>query len=330
MQDPTAALAVHAGAVAQLSCASVKKHFDAYLDVPWDDEAFRIDPEDPRLVCGETEPLGGNAWYRAQPIARQARIGLELTAYRMKMGIEFENILSRGLLEFATSCPNGSPDFRYAYHELIEEGQHSLMFQEFVNRSGCDSPGLSGPLRLLSRTVPRLGRAFPELFFVHVLAGEVPIDRAQRRELRRGAAWHPLARRISQIHVTEEARHVRFAESYLEAHVPRLSRLRLAQLRVMAPFVTAVVTDLMLRPPVRLLIRHGVPRHVIADAYGGAAFAALRRDSVLPLCRLYDEAGIAPRHMVPAWKALGLWPVADATHDPGNALSSGTPPLLPE
>src|SRR3989454_8600620 len=36
-----------------------------------------------------------------------------------------------------------SPEFRYVYHEVIEEAQHSLMFQEFVNRSGFDIPGRS-------------------------------------------------------------------------------------------------------------------------------------------------------------------------------------------
>src|SRR5688572_8293486 len=98
----------HATTVAHLSRASVKKHFDAYADIAWDSEAFRIDPEDPRFECSELEPLGATGWYRSQEPSRRARIGLELTAYRMKMGIEFENILSRGLLEYASLCKNGS------------------------------------------------------------------------------------------------------------------------------------------------------------------------------------------------------------------------------
>ena len=62
-----------------------------------------------------------------------------------------------------------------------------------------------------SRAQCRLGRVFPKLFVVHVLAGEVPIDQTQRALLRKGAALHPLVRRIVRIHVTEEARHVCFA-----------------------------------------------------------------------------------------------------------------------
>ncbi len=87
--------------------------------------------------------LGATAWYRSQPQPVRARIGLHMVATFMKIGLEFEGVLKRGLLEFAANLPNGAPEFRYAYHEVIEEAQHSLMFQEFVNRTGFDTPGLT-------------------------------------------------------------------------------------------------------------------------------------------------------------------------------------------
>jgi hypothetical protein len=320
----------HATTVAHLSRASVKKHFDAYADIDWESPEFQIDPRDPRFEAFELEPIGATAWYRSQTPELRARIGLELLAYRMKMGIEFENILSRGLLEHASRCENGSPEFRYAYHELIEEGQHSLMFQEFVNRSGCDTPGLSSGWRLLSGTIPRLGGAFPELFFVYVLAGEVPIDQVQRQELKRGPALHPLVRRISQIHVTEEARHVCFAESFLEARLPRLGRVKLARLRLVAPFATAIVADLMLRPPTRLLTRIGVPRRVVAEAYSSEAYRTERSRVVAPLCRRFAELGVVTRGTRPIWQALQLWPLGDSGRGGGKALSSGAPLLAAE
>ena len=39
------------------------------------------------------------------------------------------------------------------YHEVIEEAQHSLMFQEFVNRAGFDIPGLPPLIRFGTRQV---------------------------------------------------------------------------------------------------------------------------------------------------------------------------------
>src|SRR5437762_5546000 len=126
----------------RLSHQSVVKHFDAYADIDWEAEDYRIDPEDPRWELGSDDVLGATAWYCAQPQAARARLGLHLVATKMKIGTQFENVLQRGLLEFAWTLPNGAPEFRYVYHEVIEDGQHSLMFQEFVNRTGFDVAGL--------------------------------------------------------------------------------------------------------------------------------------------------------------------------------------------
>jgi hypothetical protein len=317
-------LAAHYATVAKLSRASVNKHFDAYDDVAWDSPELAIDPRDPRFELTLDDPLGGSAWYRAQPQAVRARIGLDMHACRLKVGVEFENILSRGLLELALSVPNGSPDFRYAYHELIEEGQHSLMFQECVNRTGFDAPSIPAWLQPLVRRIAPFGRSFPELFFVYVLAGEVPIDQVQRADLRRGL--HPLVRRISQIHVTEEARHVRFAESYLSAHLPRLSRHKLLQLRLEAPIATAVTANLILKPPSQLLKHHRVPRRVVREIYSGPTYRAFLQKAVGPLYKVHEELGIATRATRPLYQALRIGPTSPAR----NALPSlGEPPTLP-
>ena len=170
----------------QASRQSVSLHFDAYADIDWDSPDMALDPEDPRWELAADDPLGGTAWYRDLPAATRARLGCELVASKMKTGLVFESVLKRGLLEFASTLPNGAPEFRYAYHEIIEEAQHSLMFQEFVNRSGFDAAGLHPVHRFGSRRIVRLGRRFPQLFFLFVLGGEDPINYVQRRELRSG------------------------------------------------------------------------------------------------------------------------------------------------
>jgi len=294
--------------VLRLSRASVKKHFDAYADVSWDDPSYRIEPEDPRWERGPSDPLGATAWYQALPAADRARLGLAMAAFQMKMGITFESVLQRGLLEFALALPNGSPEFRYAYHECIEEGQHSLMFQEFVNRSGFDAPGMSGLVAWQARRVPVLGRKFPELFFIHVLSGETPIDHVQRSELRRGDALHPLQRRLMQIHVTEEARHVCFAERYLEEHVPHLGAAKLFALRLQTPFVLRETANQMLRPPKRFLEQTGIPSSVARDAFGtGTEFRRLIEEGVRPVRELCVRLGIVTPAWVPLWRRLAIW-----------------------
>src|SRR4051812_15209981 len=75
------------------------KHFDAYVDVRWDDPVYTIDSSDPRWELGEDHPLGATDWYRGLPQPVRARIGLQGIAANMKVGLQFESILKRGLLE---------------------------------------------------------------------------------------------------------------------------------------------------------------------------------------------------------------------------------------
>jgi len=251
----------------RLNRQSVTRHFDAYADIDWDSPQLALDPEDPRWELPADDPLGGTAWYRELPAATRARLGCELVASKMKIGLVFESVLKRGLLEFASTLPNGAPEFRYAYHEIIEEAQHSLMFQEFVNRSGFDAAGLHPVHRFGSRRIVRLGRRFPQLFFLFVLGGEDPIDYVQRRELRSGRELHPLLERIMRIHVTEEARHLSFARHYLKRTVPGLPARRRVRLAIAAPLVLGTMAQMMLKPSPQLIARYSIPRLVIAEAY---------------------------------------------------------------
>ncbi|HEV7679198.1 MAG TPA: diiron oxygenase [Candidatus Dormibacteraeota bacterium] len=291
----------------RLNRQSVLKHFDAYADVPWDDPAMAIDAADPRWELDSDHPLGGTDWYRTQPAETRARIGLHIVATQMKVGLQFESNLKRGLLEWAARLPNASTEFRYAYHEIIEEAQHSLMFQEFVNRTGFDVPGLSPFMRFQARQVVRFARVFPELFFVFVLGGEDPIDHVQRVALRRGDA-HPLVERIIRIHVTEEARHLSFARHYLRRQVPRLGRLRRARLALQAPMILGQMASTMMRPSAQVVQLYGIPKHVIRAAYDDNPAARTQvHESLRKVRALLVELGLVTRAAQPLWKAFGVW-----------------------
>jgi hypothetical protein len=290
----------------RLSRQSVAKHFDAYTDVPWDHPSCSIDPKDPQWELPATDPLGATSWYRSQPAAVRARIGLHVTASFLKVGAQFENILKRGLLEYALALPDGSAEFRYAYHEVIEEAQHSLMFREFVNRTGMHVEGMRwvGPR---GRRVVRFARVFPEIFFLSVIAGEEPIDYVQRRALQTGQPAHPLLRRITQIHVTEEARHLCFARRLLKERVPRLSRLRRWWLTYRAPLTFAIVVHSMLRPPKSLIREYGIPADVVAEAYGMAGmYGRLVAGAVRKARALCMELGLTSRRADRVWRWFGL------------------------
>jgi hypothetical protein len=292
----------------RLNDLSVHKHFDAYADIEWDSPEYALDPTDPRWELDpDMDPLGATDWYKSLPADKRARLGCEMVASKMKLGLIFENILKQGLLGFAMTLPNGAPEFRYAYHEVIEEAQHSLMFQEFVNRTGYDAPGMSRFDRPGMRWIVSLGRRFPQLFFLFVLGGEDPIDYVQRRELRSDREIHPLLERIMRIHVTEEARHLSFARHYLKRTVPTLGRVRKAQLAIMAPLILGQMAQLMLKPSRRLVQRYDIPKHVLDEAYANnpnhhkETVASLQK--VKKLCK---ELGLLSFPYTRIWSAVGL------------------------
>jgi P-aminobenzoate N-oxygenase AurF len=292
----------------RLSHQSVVKHFDAYADVDWDHPDNAIDPRDPRWELDSGSGLARTDWYRSLPAETRARIGLHGITSNMKAGLQFENVLKRGLLEYAFRLPDGSPEFRYVYHEVIEEAQHSLMFQEFVNRTGLETPGLPWELRLGSRNVVGLARRFPALFFVFVLGGEDPIDHVQRTVLRSGKEIHPLLERIMRIHVTEEARHLSFARSYLRTNVPKLPSWRRRAMAVQAPLVLATEASVMLRPPRHLVRTYGVPDAVLREAYGpGSQGRQDAKDSLRKVRTLLVELDLVTPPAKRLWRRLGIW-----------------------
>jgi hypothetical protein len=292
----------------RLSHQSVVKHFDAYADVDWDHPDNAIDPRDPRWELDSGSGLARTDWYRSLPAETRARIGLHGITSNMKAGLQFENVLKRGLLEYAFRLPDGSPEFRYVYHEVIEEAQHSLMFQEFVNRTGLETPGLPWELRLGSRNVVGLARRFPALFFVFVLGGEDPIDHVQRTVLRSGKDIHPLLERIMRIHVTEEARHLSFARSYLRTNVPRLPSWRRRAMAMQAPLVLATEASVMLRPPRHLVRTYGVPDAVLREAYGpGSQGRQDAKDSLRKVRNLLVELDLVTPPAKRLWRRLGIW-----------------------
>lgn len=292
--------------VERLSKQSVDKHFDPYVDIAWDDPAMAIDVTDPRWAKSAEEFFGRTAWYHSLSPTEQSRLGLHRLASAMKLGLEFENILKRGLLEYAFKLPNGAPEFRYLYHETIEEAHHGLMFQEFVNRTGLPVEGMAWWEKIGSRRVVGLSRRFPPLFFLFVLGGEDPIDHQQRKALREGDP-HPLLERIMRIHVTEEARHLSFARHHLKHEVPKLSRLQKARLSVMAPILLGQMARQMLMPPRQIVREFQIPKETLRELSRSPEAIQSVSESLQKVRKLCIELGLVNRVTVRLWKASGIW-----------------------
>jgi len=317
----------YAAVIERLSKASVDKHWEPYRDIPWDDPEFQVSQTDPRWELPAADRLGGHPWYRSRSPETRARIGLWRVAAAMKIGLQFENLLKRGLLNYAYRLPNGSPEFRYVYHETIEEGHHGMMFQEFVNRTKLPVRGMPGPLTTIAQVVPWIPLISTELFFVFVLGGEDPIDHVQRKMLREGRVHHPLEEAIMRIHIAEEARHLSFARHYLRARVPAMARPRRFALSLATPIVLGVMARIMLEPPRAMIRRFAIPGDVVAEVYRGNPAARREvRDSVGRTRALCAEIGLVNGLSRRLWKAMGIW--AEPSRPTGDD-QAGDEALLP-
>lgn len=292
--------------IARLSKQSIDKRFEAFVDIDWDAPEMAIDPTDQRWVLWDFDPLGETDWYRGLPADRQALIGLYRIAACMKVGQQFENWLQAGLLIIAEDLANGDPSFRYIHHEISEESQHSMMFQEFVNRTGLPVRGMPWSIRMLRPFVMWCAKHLPELFFIMVLGGEDPIDHIQRSQLK-GDNTHPLPERIMRIHVTEEARHLSFARHTMKVLAPKMGTFRRHVVTLGAPIVLGIMVRLMVIPQADLVKHCTVPADVLRASVRSDSGRKLLTDSVAKPRKLCRELGLISPLSRRIWKTARIW-----------------------
>lgn len=307
--------------LATLSAGSVRRRFDPYVDIDWDAPEFAVTPNDPRWVLPESDPFGQHPWYRAQPQERQIAIGMWRQANIAKVAMHFENILIRGMMAYTFFVPNGSPEYRYCMHESIEECNHTLMFQELVNRIGADVSGMPRWLRWLAALAPMVAAPLPNTFFFGVLAGEVPFDHLQKQVLREDAPTHPVLHKIIAIHVAEEARHISFAHEYLSARVPRLLWVSRLLLSLYVPLVMLVLGRAMLLPPRSFFREFHIPRSVRRQLFSGTPEShKSARDMFADIRLLCDDVGLMNPAARLMWRACRIsGPVSRYRSEPQRA-----------
>lgn len=299
--------------VEQLTALSEPGPYDAYEDVPWDDDGHRVDPTDPRLELFSFDPLRRTEWYRQLDAIERSRVGLQRIAINLRTGWEFENLLQTGLLARALQMGNSDVAFRYIQHEIAEEAHHSMMFYEFVRRYAPEVPGMPVPrplFALAGHGIQVSARRRPVLFFLSVLGGEVPIDHVQRLVLREETV-HPLVERIMRIHVEEEARHVAYANQELRRLAPRLSGWQRHAIALIVPLLIGVMARLMVYPSPWLVRHHKVPRRQLRAAYRHPESRRLLADSVKRIRRLCAELGLITGASRRLWKLAGIWDSSD-------------------
>ncbi len=161
------------------------------------------------------------------------------------VGIWFELVLLQLLARHVYDLSPTTDHVRYALVEIGDECRHSVMFSRMIARLGCPAYG-PGPLaHTLGRILKTLASG-PEMFAAILIAEEI-LDTMQR-ELMVDETVQPLVRRVSQIHVIEEARHVRYAHDELERQVAAASGPTLAWARWITARSGQVISSRLVHP----------------------------------------------------------------------------------
>ncbi|MGW5319782.1 diiron oxygenase, partial [Nocardia thailandica] len=148
---------------------------------------------------------------------------------------------------------------------------------------------------------------FPELFFTMILGGEEPIDHLQKSLLRGGADLHPMVRRVMQIHVAEEARHISFAHEYLKRNVAGMNPVLKFALSLLFPIAMRIMLDMIATPPKEFVEKFAIPDQVMREAYWDDAESQRQiRDIFADVRALCENSGIMNPVSKLAWRLLGI------------------------
>jgi hypothetical protein len=292
--------------VDRLNKQSAEHHYKAYGDdIAWDDPKFAIRESEAfwQSFADET-PFLKVILESLKDKDRSNDLIVHALAHKMKVGIQFENTLQRGLLELANILPNNSSEFRYAHHEIVEESQHSMIFQEFINRSGKDVVGLPAPIMRRTHRIAKMGRTAPNLFMFFVLLGEAPIDYEQKRVLK-NENLPPIVERIFHIHTSEESRHIGFAAAYLKKNVPELSAWRRYLLGAFLPPIAFIMSMAILSLPLADAKKFGFSFQDWLKALRDQRYRLHVNRSLLSIKTLAKQLGLM--HSLARW----LWSLMD-------------------
>ncbi|WP_216211546.1 AurF N-oxygenase family protein [Amycolatopsis aidingensis] len=225
----------------RLQQSSARLSYDPEVDIDWD---APLEP-DKFFVPEQLVTLyGTELWQR---MSRQQR--LELSKQEMintvSVGIWFETILMQMLMRLAYHGDPRSRHVHYAYTEVAEECRHSTMFGRLIEKVGGRPYRQDLRWYVLGQALPFVLRG-PSMWAA-TLMGEEVFDVLQRDTMR-DENLQPIVRAVMRIHVTEEARHVRYAREDLLRGMGRVRRLDKEFARYVAAQGAMLLATALTRP----------------------------------------------------------------------------------
>src|SRR5690242_9709201 len=278
--------------------SAVKKSYDPVVDIDW---AAPI-PEHLYGLSPEWSTLYGTPLWDG--LSEEQRVTLTIHEYCSisGVGIWFECLLMQLVLKDIYGEDPAQPHVQWALTEIADECRHSVMFARTAEKFGA--PSYQPPASILRLGKAFVARAGGPAAYAAILVAEEILDIFQR-DLMKDERVQPLTRATSQIHVVEEARHMRFAREEIARRTPELTNFQLRKQRTGVAAVAAIVADNLVQPEVYASVGLD-PATAKAAAKANEHYAGKLRDAAAGLTRFLREVGLIGGPSELLWKRARL------------------------
>jgi hypothetical protein len=223
--------------------SSLKNSYEPSLDIDWD--APLVDGLY-GMPAHRVSLYGTELW---DQLTEEQRITLSIheVCSIARVGLWFEMILMQMLLRYSYDRDPRSQHIQYALTEIADECRHSVMFAKMTERYGVPDYKPRWDTQQAGRFFKTIASG-PAMFAATLVAEEIT-DQLQREGMK-DETVQPLTRMVSKIHVTEEARHVRYAREELARLVPSMNRAEIEVARALTAVAGYRIATNLVHPDV--------------------------------------------------------------------------------
>ncbi|TFV50334.1 diiron oxygenase [Blastococcus sp. TF02A-35] len=278
--------------------SAAKRSYDPVVDIDWTAPI----PEDLYGLSPEWSTLYGTPLWHSLDHSQRVTLTIHEYCSISGIGIWFEHLLMQLVLRDIYGDDPAQPHVQWALTEIADECRHSVMFARTAQTFGAPSYGPPATLLKLGKGYAK--RADGPAAYAAILVAEEILDIFQR-DLMKDERVQPLTRATSQIHVVEEARHMRFAREEVARRTPELSFLQLRRHRTMVAACAAIVAENLVQPQVYAAVGLD-PKVARAAARGNEHYNAKLKESAAGLVSFLRGVGLVGGPSERLWKRAGL------------------------
>ncbi|AHI01099.1 diiron oxygenase [Kutzneria viridogrisea] len=282
----------------RLLTSSAKLSYDPEIDIDWDAPLA----EDKFYVPEHLVTLYGTPMWAAMDQRQRIELSKQELVNTVSVGIWFETILMQLLLRLTYHRDPTSRHVHYAFAEVADECRHSTMFGRLIER--VDGRPYRQPF-----VWHRIGQVLPLVLtgpsmWVATLMGEEVFDVLQRDTMR-DERLQPLVQAVMRIHVTEEARHVRYARADLVRRLERTNRASKEFARFVGAQGAMLLATALTNPS--QYKRAGLdPREARRQAWANPHHREAKRHGAERVVRFLSEQDLIGGPTVRLWRRSGL------------------------